>query len=278
MDHSLPPIESWSDWSAIFKDTCAWLPVIDAICDSEGIDYRSIETPPSNTNAVFVLDRRLVLKIYSPFYSEFDWEPRLIGVLGTNEAVPVPTIVASGRYRDRVLWSYIVMEYCPGLTLDAIGSQITPDDLLGIAAQVGLVTRALHQTDVGPFDGIDAGESWDDLVDRRRRDVLIELVDKRVIGSAVAEALADILDEAIVEAKRTPHVVVHGDLESDHILLVRTGGEWRVSSLIDLGDAKIGVRDYEWMPLWLGLFNRDIEAMRAFLKTYDPSRPKSLDR
>ena len=59
------------------------------------------------------------------------------------------------------------------------------------------------------------------------------------------KALAEILEESVVESKGVPRVVVHGDLESDHILLDRTDGEWRVASLIDFGDAKIGVRDYE---------------------------------
>ena len=267
----LPPIESWSEWSAVFKDERLWRPVIDAICDSEGIPFQSIETPRSNTNAVFVLDRRLVVKIYSPFWSEFDVEPKLIEVLGMTGAVPVPRIVAAGRYQDRVTWSYLVTEYCPGQTLDAVRSEITRDELLAISSQVGMVARALHETDVGPLDGMHTGESWDDLVDRRGRQALAELVHRGMIGPGVMDELAEILDDVIIDSKRSPRAVVHGDLESDHVLLKRTDGEWKVTSLIDFGDARIGVRDYEWMPLWLSLFDRDIEAMRAFLEVYDQS-------
>ena len=244
--------------------------MIDSICQRAGTGYQRIETPRSNTNAVFVLDRRLVVKIYSPFWSEMDIESKLIEVLGTDSTVPVPAVVASGRYQDRVPWSYLLMEYNPGLTLEGIRPEINRDDLLDIASRVGLVVRALHQTDVGPFDGVDGGESWDDLVDRRRREVLAELVDSGVVAPGVAKPLADILDEAIAGSRDVPRVVVHGDLESDHILLQRTGGEWTVAALIDFGDAKVGVRDYEWMPLWLGLFDRDVDAMRAYLQAYDP--------
>ena len=162
MSFLLPPIESWSDWTATFRDARLWRPVIDAICDSHAISYWNAEVPESNTNAVFVLDQHLVLKIYSPFWSEFDIEPKLIELLGMNEAVPVPAIVASGQYHDRVTWSYLITEYRPGPTLDAVRSKMTRGDLLGIASQVGSVTRALHETDVGRLDGIDAGESWDD--------------------------------------------------------------------------------------------------------------------
>ena len=43
-----------------------------------------------------------------------------------------------------------------------------------------------------------------------------------------------------------------------------------MASIIDFGDAKVGLRDYEWMPLWFGLFDKDIGAMHEFLKAYDP--------
>ena len=197
-------------------------------------------------------------------------ERRLLEVLGGNGAVPTPSIVASGKLLDRLSWSYLIQEYCPGLTLEAIRPEITRDDLLGIASGVGAVVRALHRTDIRLFDGIDAGEPWGTFVDRRRREVLPELVGKGVIASEVADALADTLDEAIAGNSQTPHVIVHGDLESDHVLLERSGGEWAVASLIDFGDAKVGLRDYEWMPLWFGLFDRDIRMMRAFLEAYDP--------
>ena len=271
MSYFLPAIESWSHWSAVFNDTGFWKPVIDAICDSEGIRYRSLETPRSNTNAVFILDQQLVVKIYSPFWSEFDIEPRLIEVLGMREAVPVPKIVAAGRYQDRVSWNYLIMQHCAGLTLESIRSEIARGDLMSIAAQVGQMTRSLHETPVNLLEGINTGEAWDDLLDRRGKEALPELTGGEMITPGVAEALGAILEEVIANSKRIPRVVVHGDLESDHILLRRAGSEWRVSSLIDFGDAKIGVRDYEWMPLWLGLFDRDVEALRAFLKAYDRS-------
>ena len=172
-------MESRSDWSSIFKDVGMWGPAIDAICEQEGLGYRRIETPHgSHTNAVFILDRSLVLKIYNPVWPEFDMERRLIEVLGRNGAVPTPSIVASGQLLDRLSWSYLIQEYCPGLTLEAIRPEITRDDLLGIASGVGAAVRALHRTDIRLFDGIDAGEPWETFVARRRREVLPELVDR----------------------------------------------------------------------------------------------------
>ena len=267
MSFLLPPIESWAEWSASFNDAPLWKPVIDAICRFEGIAYERVEIPRSNTNAVFILDKRFVVKIYSQFWSEFDIEPKLLRALRSGGDVPVPEIVAAGRFQDRVTWDYLIIEYCAGLTLDAIRPDISREDMLSIAAQAGRIVRSLHKTDLSLVGDIEAGESWKDLVARRRRDALTELVEGGVMTSAVADSLAPILDGA----KRAPRVAVHGDLESDHVLINKIGGEWKISYIIDFGDAKIGVSDYEWMPLWLSLFNRDIEAMRAFLDSYDRS-------
>ncbi|MCY4652923.1 MAG: aminoglycoside phosphotransferase family protein [Dehalococcoidia bacterium] len=271
MPYFLPAIETWSDWSATFDDAELWRPVIDAICDREDIRYQQIEIPRSNTNAVFILDRQLVVKIYSPFWSEFEVEETLLRVLNTSRTVPVPEVVAAARYQDRVSWNYLIVKYCSGLTLDAVRPDIARGDLLSIAAQVGRMTRALHETPLTPLDGINTGESWDDLVDRRRRETPSELVRSGIITSGVADSLLALLEEVAASSMRAPHVVVHGDMESDHILLERAEGTWKIASIIDFGDAKVGVRDYEWMPLWLGMFDRDIEAMRVFLEAYDRS-------
>ena len=271
MPYLLPTIESWSDWSATFNDVDLWRPVIDAICDSERIHYRSIQIPRSNTNAVFILDSQLVVKIYSPFWSEFDMEATLIKALGANGTVPIPEIVAAGRYLDRISWNYLIMERRAGLTLAAVRPDIARGDLLNIAAQAGRMARNLHDTSITLLEDVDTGESWDDLVDRRRREALPELTASGIITPQLADALNVILEQVVANSNRLPRVVVHGDLESDHILLGRKEGEWRINCVIDFGDAKIGVRDYEWMPLWLGLFDRDIEAMRAFLEAYDRS-------
>ena len=162
MSFLLPQIATWEQWAALFDDVRAWRPVVDAICEREGIAYDTIEAPESNTNAVFILDRRVVLKIYSPFWEEFPFERRLM------------------------------------------------------------------------------------------------------------ELLQALLDEASAASRTARRVVIHGDLNAEHLLIEERGGRWNVSALIDFGDARIGVPCYEWMPLWLGLCNRDVAVMHAFLDTYDP--------
>ncbi|MDE2802638.1 MAG: phosphotransferase, partial [Chloroflexota bacterium] len=113
---------------------------------------------------------------------------------------------------------------------------------------------------------------WEDFVVHRRESALTEFVNGGLLTARVAEELTNLLDEATDASGRSQCVVVHGDLGgSGNFLLGGTDGEWRIDYLIDFGDARIGVRDYEWMPLWLGFFDRNAETMRAFIEAYDPS-------
>ena len=103
----LPPIDTWERWSAAFNDVRLWQPLVDAICAREGIAFQRIEAPESSTNAVFILDRRVVIKIYSPFWTEFPFERGLMELLARDGKVPVPAIRAAGVIRDRTDWSWM---------------------------------------------------------------------------------------------------------------------------------------------------------------------------
>ena len=163
------------------------------------------------------------------------------------------------------------MQFCSGRPLDELQPELTRQALLEVAAQTGRMVRNLHAIDPESLAAIDKGESWDALVSRRRREVLPELVDRGLIVPAVVPELEKLLDEALAASRTAPAVVVHGDLNAEHLLLDERGGKRTISGLIDFGDARIGVPDYEWMPLWLGLCKRDAGMMRAILQVYDPA-------
>ena len=93
MPYLLPPLDTWARWSATFNDVHLWRPLVDAICAREGIAYRRIEAPESSTNAVFILDRQVVIKIYSPFWTEYDFERGLMKLLANDGKCQCPPSV-----------------------------------------------------------------------------------------------------------------------------------------------------------------------------------------
>jgi hygromycin-B 7''-O-kinase len=65
-------------------------------------------------------------------------------------------------------------------------------------------------------------------------------------------------------------VLINGDVTEDHVLVRRQNGVWCISGLIDFADALVGQVEYEWIALWFGALDRDVDAMRTCMAAYDP--------
>lgn len=70
---------------------------MDAICVREEFSYRRIDSASANTNAVFLLGREFALKIFSPFWEEYEFERTLLKTLMDHGEIPVPDLVGHGR-------------------------------------------------------------------------------------------------------------------------------------------------------------------------------------
>ena len=265
-------ISSWDDWTRVYNDPVVWRPLTDAICLREGIDYRQLEPASANTNTVFLLDRASAVKIYSPFWDEFDFEYTLLEALESQEEIPTPDLVGSGHISDGdgVSWPYLITRYCPARPFSEICQKLSKDEAMSLVGQLGRIVRALHALDTSRLANAATERIWDDVVSERRRLALDELTRSGVLGANVVKPLETLLDHAIAAERPESRVVVHGDLGADHVLCAPTEEGWKIEMLIDFGDAKIGVREYEWMPLWLGCFDRDPILAHAFLDTYEP--------
>lgn len=266
-------ITSWEDWTRVYNDVSFWRGLIDAICAREGISYRELHSASANTNAVFLLDRAYALKIYSPFWDEYDFERALLEALGPRHEIPTPELVDCGHISnvEGVDWPYLITRYCAARPFSEIREALSDREAASLAQELGRIVRALHWLDPGLFADVVPERKWTDLVAERRRGTLDELTGAGVLKPDLVYPLERLLDEAVAADAPDDRVVVHGDLGPDHVLCAPTPDGWTIEALIDFGDAKIGVREYEWMPLWLGFCARDSKLARAFLDAYDPS-------
>src|SRR5450756_2156449 len=62
----LPLVTTWEEWSRIFTDITLWEPAIREICRKEGIAVTTVQPGFPGTNAVFLLDDKMVIKISPP--------------------------------------------------------------------------------------------------------------------------------------------------------------------------------------------------------------------
>ncbi len=270
MTYLLPAVVTWEQWSAIFSDVALWKPVVSEICSGEGIAYSSIEAGYPGTNAVFLLDRKYVIKIYSPLWNDFGVERELHIALGHEADIPVPTIVTSGRFVDRVEWDYLITEFVDGKPIRELRSSLGRKGLIDIAARLGEIIQELHDTDLTSLDRFELhNETGWQLAQRRKIEVVTEIRQKRLLPDDVLDSLESFLEAASIELGEQRAVLVHGDLTEDHLLLKRRDGRWAITGLLDFGDAHACPREYEWPALWLDLFRQETEALRAFFDSYD---------
>jgi hygromycin-B 7''-O-kinase len=268
----LPDIRTWAEWGSMFTAVQQWAPALREICRRESIDCCHIEPGYPGTNAVFILDHELVVKIYAPFcHRDYALERQLYPLLERKPRIPAPRLIAHGVFCDRIRWPYIVMDFKPGVPIREARSQIGTRNRVELACELGEIVRELHQLPLDEVRGLDASsEGWARLVQARETNWAAEQRQQGVLRAAVIDEGLEWLDALRGELEGPPLALLNGDLTEDHLLVERRGDTWRVSALIDFGDTLVGRPEYEWIALWFGALDREAGCMTAFMERYDP--------
>ncbi len=268
----LPIVTTWDEWGCMFTNVVQWTAVVREICHCHDLPVQHVEAGYPGTNAVFVVDDVYVVKIYAPFCPEdFDLERELYALLGSNSRLPVPQLIAQGILEDQIQWPYIIIDFKPGAPIREVRNRIPRRNLLRIAADMGAMVRHLHRAPVAQFTSLDHTQAgWRKFVQRRAVESGEAGQWEGILSTPVVAEIPGFLASALDGGEDAPLVLMNGDLTEDHILLRQDNGKWRISGLIDFGDALVGQREYEWIALWFSGLDRDYECLTAFMDSYDP--------
>ena len=270
----LPRVVEWEEYRLAFRNRRIWMPAVRAILARHGYRMRGTSRILPGTAAAFLVSdppRRVLLKIFPPFPSgDLESERAALGLVRAR--VPVPRAIASGVLRDRVKWQYLLLDPLPGVPLVTVARRIPAPALARIARTAGRMLRAVNAV---------RGHALLALPRSRRpvRPVVHAFIPRSIAALARAGAVTPGLARRLPGLLRTltrPRgrpVLIHADLNADHVLVARTRGTWRVTGLIDFGDAYAGDPCCELMPVWLGLAGRDPAVFRAFLRGWGRGRP-----
>jgi aminoglycoside phosphotransferase (APT) family kinase protein len=217
---------------------------------------------------------------------DFDAETQVRSALETcGSKIPFPRILASGLLHDSIDWAYIIEPFCPGQATREVWQGMDLASRENVASQVGWILRDLHSTPLSllPALNVTAAE-WRERARLKLQTCVDEVAAAEMApGACLPGPLVENL-RRFMEASGGPAIssvqdgslrLLHGDITEDHVLVEPVGGgRWRVSGLIDYGDARVGPLFDEWVVLWLCLFRQDPAALRAFFKTYgEPGGP-----
>jgi hygromycin-B 7''-O-kinase len=271
----LPIPQSWHEWGRMFTDAALWRPAVQQIYRASGLGVAGeVEAGYPGTCAVFIVDGRAVVKIYPPtLHRDFGREREAYRLLDGRLGRTLPAVLAEGIFQDQIEWPYLILEFRPGQAIREVWPAIPADNRLALAAELGELIRAVHNTPLVDTEHFDPRPvAWQVFVQERQAAALDELRQKAGLPEKVLAEIGELFaqGEPALPAGFQP-CLLNADVTEDHLLLVEQNGRWRLSALIDWADAEVGAPAYEWPALWFSACQQEAAVLRHFARAYDPT-------
>jgi hygromycin-B 7''-O-kinase len=244
--------------------------VVTRICQTTAVTpAHHVEAGFPGSCAVFVVDSQVVVKLYPPFLVQDFFREREVYGLLDGRLPHLPRLLDHGIYHDQVDWPYLLLEFREGVAIREVFAEITPENRLQIARDLGEMLQVLHTTAVANVTTFDPRPAaWAKFLASRRANVIDELRQKTYLSEAILTEIKQFIWAIDLAVKRP--ILINADLTEDHLLLVKRDKQWHISALIDWADAEVGTAEYEWIALWFGLCQRDGDMFREIMRVYDP--------
>jgi hygromycin-B 7''-O-kinase len=252
MTRLLPAIGTKQDYLAVYRDDGPWLPALRCICDRHGLPAEGLSRQVLGTHVVFRTGD-LIVKLQCPLYLDSHDAEHL--VLRHLRGLPSPELVAEG---DLEGWPYLLMTVVPGAPAANVWPALSQTERADIIPQVGDLMRRLHAHAPIAELAID----WNRFLEERIRSA----GEHHGVSGEWAGWLLRRL-EGFAEGPFAP-VLLHADITLDHVLLAKREGAWKVTGIIDFGDAMMGHPGYEFTAPLIGLAAGDAELARSLVESY----------
>ncbi|MGN6483328.1 MAG: aminoglycoside phosphotransferase family protein, partial [Thermomicrobiales bacterium] len=275
-------------YGASLRDARLWTPFAHEVLRECGLPQRRpVVAGAAGTFPTLLVgkgDDRVVVKFFGPLFhgpecAAIERELYALLAQATNHdrgsAIPAPRMLATATLDAGSAWPWevIVSTVMPGESLAAARarSAISSEDGVRIARFLADVTDRLAALTPGPDDaGVDAlladDNHWPSFLRQQARSVAAR---HRAWGD-LPPHLIDQLDgwldvETLIAEGMSVRALIHGDLTADHVFGAsgREGNHWTPTGLIDFGDARIGDRRYDLIPLFVDAFAGDPALLRT---------------
>jgi len=268
-----------------------WNKYVRVLSDKHNLPYTFPEVLSGGTWPVFSMGERYTIKFYPTYgmdgqlgkegkvafkeevtaYDTLQYAPEDVTKAGL-----IPLLVAQGNFfsedKPHYLF-YIVTEYVTGIPVKQIvatGEKELGRDVVGsLAKELGNLVGRLHL--LPKDDALDvSSHRWKEFLTFRYHNCYGDLKDKwKSMPAHFLDQLASYLPSDLDAFMRSGSLrFVHCDLIRDNVLLspgMEDNGRWKISGLIDFGDARFGDPFYELAALHTNLFQCDKELLAQFV-------------
>ncbi len=179
------------------------------------------------SSLVFEVGADLFLKLTPPFFLDsFDAELAASELVKGQLEVAIPEILFHGQIEN---WKYLVSRRVPGTQAKHLYSALNAGELEHLASDLGALIRKYRRIDARSFERTFG--PWEKyLKDRLARQESIHLA-KGNSPEWVAKITEFVSERAAALTGLGPPVLVHADLNRDHVMLKQIGGQWRMVGL-----------------------------------------------
>jgi hygromycin-B 7''-O-kinase len=274
---ALENLETLEGYRALYNASDFWRVYVQAVCQNHfQVEECQVKAVFPGTYPTFIADDRWVIKFFGRLFegeAAFNKELEINTMLKGAPQVPAPELVAHSFLFDQSgswSWPYLIFRYVIGVSLGEVMGQLTAQEKMRIAAELGGNVRRFHSLPIG--ESLIFHRSWQSYAEFLSSQLARCRSNHQAWGSLPAHLIDQIENyllptEELIDWSRRPHLI-HADLTRDHVLGKLEGGEWRTLALIDFGDARVGDLLYELVALHLDLFDGDPHLLRAFLDSY----------
>jgi hygromycin-B 7''-O-kinase len=271
---SLSALNDLDGYRRLFVDTAFWTPYVQLVCRRHRLaPCESIRMGVPGTCPTFIVSDRWVVKFFGRLFEGgegFRVEREANRLVARDPAIPAAPVVAEGELGSQDWpWPYLVYAFVPGLSLGELREQVSHQDLLRVAGELGEKIRRLHELPLAGSAVFPADwEVYRRFLSGQRAACVENHTAWGVLPRRLVEQLVDFLpDPGELLDSRPPHLI-HADLTRDHLLGQIVDGRWHSLALIDFGDAQTGSLYYELVALHLDLFGADRQLLAAFVNAY----------
>lgn len=238
----------------------AWTDAALEVCGKNGIESPRPERAASSDHVVFLVDDRLVLKIFRPSRNCFEREKKALEFARGRLPFQTPEIVGIGKFEG---FDYILTTRVPGTPLARVDFlKLTRRQQVKILNELAAGLKQIHE--IGrPF----LTDDWSAFVDERAETFIARQIAQGV-NPQVLQALPQFLEKHLPTIPRTPAVFLHGDAHFGNLRFDTARGGPRIAGLFDFADSRCGFHEYDLLAVGVLMIQGQRELQREFFRAY----------
>lgn len=254
-------------------DAQGWILAIEELCMQHGLSPSDITPFTDGSNLIASVADCFVVKIFPPFHqNQWESERRTLARLwgnGLPTSVPIPRLIAEGKREDG--WTYVILSRLPGVTLESVWPRLVHDERVEIMSQIGRIMAEVHAVPVGELQDLDP--PWVPFLRAQVKSCKARHERLGMPAWFVGEIEAYVASNLVLDPNESP-VILTGEYTPFNLLVGQMDSQWRITGMIDFGDAMIGYREYDFLGPCLFLGEGNASLIDSLFHAYGYASPR----